>query len=426
MNLIDIRSNDISLLVDFLNSRREDSGDYDETVSQILYDVKINGDIALKKYTAKFDNVIIEDFRVSDDEMSSAYEEVDKELVDVIKRSIANIRDFHERQKAGDIRYQKEEGISLGLLRRPLARVGVYVPGGSAALPSSVLMNVIPAKVAGVESIAMATPPRKDGSIAPVILVAAKEAGVDEIYKIGGAQAIAAFAYGTMTIPKVDKIVGPGNIFVATAKRQVFGQCDIDMIAGPSEILVVADDNAKPEYLAADLLSQAEHDKLASAILITAHEDIAKEVEVEIGRQIESLPRREIAEESLKNYGAIVLVNNIEQGIEAANEVAPEHLELCVENPEQYVDKVRNAGAIFLGNYTPEALGDYYAGPNHVLPTTGTARFFSPLNVWDFLKQTSVISYSKEALQACGKDVMKFARAEELEAHARSVEKRLD
>lgn len=426
MTVIDIRDKDFSKLKFFLNSRRDDKKDVNETVGKILKDVREKGDAALKYYTEKFDKVVLDDFKVKNDEIKEAYQAVEDDLVRIINEASENIFDFHRRQKPEDILYEKEEGIKLGMLRRPLASAGVYVPGGTAPLPSSVLMNVIPAKVAGVKRIAMATPPDSSGKINPVILVAAKEAGVDEIYKMGGAQAIAAFAYGTETIKKVDKITGPGNIYVATAKQMIFGVCDIDMIAGPSEILILADETANPEFLAADLLSQAEHDRLASSILITSSKEIADKTKEEVARQLDLLPRREIAASSINNFGAIVLVSDIEDGIKAANEAAPEHFELCVNEPFSYLDKIENAGAIFLGHYTPEALGDYYAGPNHVLPTAGTARFFSPLNVWDFMKQTSVISYSKEAFLTCGEDVEAFAMAEGLDAHARSVRVRLE
>ena len=425
MTVIDIRDKDFSKLKFFLNSRRDDKKDVNETVGKILKDVREKGDAALKYYTEKFDKVVLDDFKVKNDEIKEAYQAVDDDLVRIIKEASENIFDFHRRQKPENILYEKEEGIKLGMLRRPLTSAGVYVPGGTAPLPSSVLMNVIPAKVAGVKRIAMATPPDSSGKINPVILVAAKEAGADEIYKVGGAQAIAAFAYGTETIKKVDKITGPGNIYVATAKQTIFGVCDIDMIAGPSEILIIADETANPEFLAADLLSQAEHDRLASSILITSNKEIADKTKEEVARQLDLLPRREIAASSINNFGAIVLVSDIEDGIKAANEAAPEHFELCVKEPFSYLDKIENAGAIFLRHYTPEALGDYYAGPNHVLPTAGTARFFSPLNVWDFMKQTSVISYSKKAFLACGKDVEAFAMAEGLDAHARSVRVRL-
>ena len=424
MRMIDLKNRDFSQLTEFLNNRRNGGNDVSEIVKNIIQNVKMNGDIAVLEYTERFDGFRFESaqaMKVTKEEIKQAYEELDSELVEVIKRAALNIEDFHKNQTAESFMIERKPGIKLGTLRKPLKRAGIYVPAGTAPLPSSVLMNAIPAKVAGVKDIIMTTPAGKTGKISSAILVAADIAGVTQIYKVGGAQAVAALAYGTDTIPMVDKITGPGNIFVATAKKLIFGDCSIDMIAGPSEILIVADKSADPSFLAADLLSQAEHDKLAASILITTEKKLAAEVELELEKQLELLPRKEIAAESLEKFGAIVLTETIEDAIEAANIVAPEHLELCIENAEGYIDEIENAGAIFLGNYTPEPLGDYYAGPNHVLPTTGTARFFSPLNVWDFIKQTSVISYSKEALSDCAEDVIKFAEAEGLNAHARSI-----
>ena len=449
MKTIDLRNKDFKELEKFLLSGRNDGGDVANIVKDIIDDVKNNGDKALIKYTEKFDQVkfeSVECFKVTREEIEQAYKEVDSSLIDTIKRAAVNIEEFHKRQTAESFMYEREPGVKLGVLRRPVKTAGIYVPAGSAPLPSSVLMNVIPAKVAGVQNIIMATPPRlhrrarlhgRAASIAsgqaaersvtcdPAILVAADIAGVTEIYKIGGAQAIAALAYGTQTIPKTDIITGPGNIFVATAKKMIYGQCNIDMIAGPSEILIIADKSANPAFIAADMLSQAEHDKLASSILITSQEYLADEVKSEIARQLELLPRKTIAEESLENYGAVILVSDIKQAIEASNMVAPEHLELCVENAEEYINEVENAGAVFLGNYSPEPLGDYFAGPNHVLPTSGTAKFFSPLNVWNFMKQTNVISYSKEALLKNADDIIRFAEAEGLGAHGASIKERV-
>ena len=424
MRVIQLKDQGVQALVDFLEQRRQGSADVTAIVQDVLNQVRNNGDAAVLAYTQKFDGFQVADaaqLKVTPEEVEQAYKALDPALVGVLQRAAENIASFHEKQKAESFLYEKEPGIRLGTLRKPLNTVGIYVPAGTAPLPSSVLMNAMPAKVAGVKRIVMVTPPGKEGKIAPAILVAADIAGVTEIYKVGGAQAVAALAYGTQTIPKADKITGPGNIFVATAKKLVYGTCDIDMVAGPSEILIVADNSATPAFLAADMLSQAEHDKLASSILITTEESLIPKVEAELEAQLNALPRKEIAESSLQNYGAIVVAETVEQAIEAANIVAPEHLELCLEDAEQYLDQIENAGAIFLGNYTPEPLGDYYAGPNHVLPTTGSARFFSPLNVWDFIKQTSVIAYSKEAFLKQADDVIAFAKAESLDAHANSI-----
>lgn len=429
MNVIDIRNGEVSLLTEFLDKRRKGGKDVSDIVRDIINNIRERGDAALKEYTEKFDGFkysLESDITVTREEIDEAYKKVSSELKDVIKKAALNIDEFHQKQMAESFIYEKKDGIKLGTLRKPLKTVGIYVPAGTAPLPSSVLMNAIPAKVAGVKNIIMATPPGKTGVIDPAILVAADIAGVTKIYKMGGAQAIAAMAYGTETVDRVDKITGPGNVFVATAKKLVFGECDIDMIAGPSEILILADKSADPEFLAADMLSQAEHDKLASSILITAEEELISKVSEEVARRLALLPRKEVAESSINNYGAIVIARDKEQAVEAANIVAPEHLELCIEDAFEYLDKIENAGAVFLGNYTPEPLGDYFAGPNHVLPTTGTARFSSPLNVWDFIKQTSVISYTREALLKSADDVIKFAEAENLEAHAESIKVRRD
>jgi len=411
-----------------LERNREEKNNVADDVGRIIEKVKKNGDAAVEEYTRLFDGVEIPRgaIKVTEQELNDAYGKVDSKLLEIIRKAKENIEKFHLKQKENSWFSTESEGIILGQLYRPLETVGVYVPGGTAPLPSSVLMNVIPAKVAGVERIVMATPPSKDGSVNPVILVAACEAGVDEIYKAGGAQAIAAMAMGTESIPKVDKIVGPGNIYVATAKKMVFGYCDIDMVAGPSEILVVADESANASYVAADLLSQAEHDTMASSILVTVSEKFAKEVQKEIERQVQKLSRRDIIFKSLENYGAAIIVENIGRAVEIVNIIAPEHLELCVEEPFCLLGDIKNAGAIFLGHYAPEPLGDYFAGPNHVLPTSGTARFFSPLNVGDFIKKSSVISYTRTALERVAEDVRLFAEAEGLTAHANAVSIRFE
>jgi len=403
-------------------------GNVQETVNNIIAAVRKDKDKAVFEFTANFDKVELtkENIKVSDEEIEEAYKLVDKKLIEVIKRSAQRIRDFHQKQKLNSWLEPNENGEMLGQLIRPLEKVGVYVPGGKAAYPSSVLMNVMPAKVAGVKNIIMTTPAQKDGKVYPTTIVAAKEAGVDSIYKVGGAQAIAALAFGTESIPKVDKIVGPGNIFVALAKRTVYGYVNIDSVAGPSEILVLADESANPRYVAADLLSQAEHDELASAILITDSEKLAKEVSIEIEKQTQTLSRKNIIEKSLQNFGAIVIVKDFDEACELSNKVAPEHMEVCVNSPFEVLPKIQNAGAIFLGHYSPEPLGDYMAGPNHVLPTGGTARFFSPLSIDDFIKKSSIISFSKEALRPLYKDVITFAQAEGLTAHANSVRIRFE
>ena len=398
----------------------------DETVRKILNDVKEQGDAAVLKLTHQFDRhtLPLEKIKVSAEEIAAAYNEVKPEELAALKEAEKRIRLFHERQKQDSWTYE-EEGVMLGQIVRPLAVAGIYVPGGKASYPSSVLMNAIPAKVAGVERVVMCSP-FPDAVTRPHVLVAADLAGVTEIYKVGGAQAVAAMAFGTDTIPRVDKIVGPGNIFVALAKRLVFGTVDIDMIAGPSEILIVADSSANPAYVAADLLSQAEHDEDAVPILVTPDAVLAEEVVRELEKQVKVLSKKAIAEVSLDNNCFLLITKSLEEAVEMANEIAPEHLELSVENPSEWVKKVNNAGAIFMGHYTPEAMGDYLAGPNHVLPTSGTARFSSPLGVYDFIKRTSLISYTKEALQSCGKNVIMLAEMEDLGGHANSVKLRLE
>lgn len=397
------------------------------TVEEILNNIKKQGDIALIKYINKFDSESVNksNICVSREEIEKAYKIVDDEFLEAIKLAAENIKFFHEKQKKNSWMVTKEKGVILGQNIRPLEKVGIYVPGGTAAYPSSVLMNAMPAKVAGVNNIVMVTPPLKDGSINPNILVAADIAGVDKIYKVGGAQAIGALAFGTETIDKVDKIVGPGNIYVAMAKKSVYGYVDIDMIAGPSEILIIADEKANPEYVAADLMSQAEHDRLASSILVTTSLELAKEVKEELKIQVEGLSRKDIILDSLQNYGLIIVVENMDEAIDMANKIAPEHLELCVKDSFLLLGDIKNAGSIFLGDYAPEPLGDYLAGPNHVLPTSGTARFFSPLSVDDFIKKSSFIHYSKEALLGVGKQIVKLAETEGLTAHANSISVRM-
>ena len=400
---------------------------YEQTVAEIVENVRKRKDEALFEYTEKFDHISLtpETVRVTQEEIEEAYREVDPELLEVIRRALVNIRSYHEKQKRTSWFDSQENGILLGQKISPLQRVGVYVPGGKAVYPSSVLMNVVPAKVAGVKQIVMTTPCR-DGKVSPNTLVAAKEAGVDVIFKVGGAQAIAALAHGTETIPKVDKIVGPGNIFVALAKKAVYGFTGIDSIAGPSEITVLADETANPRYVAADLLSQAEHDELASSILVTTSQDLGKKVAQEVEGFLDKLSRADIIARSLDNYGYILIVDSLAEGIEVVDEIAPEHLEIVTSNPFDVMTRVHNAGAMFLGQYSSEPLGDYYAGPNHILPTNGTARFFSPLSVDDFIKKSSVIYYSKEALRAVHEDIETFAEAEELTAHANSVAVRFE
>ena len=416
------------LLEDLLQRSPNHYGQYESAVAEIIETVKKGGDEALFSYTEKFDHCKMDaaHIRVTREEIDEAYQKVDADFVEVMKKSAANIRAFHEKQLRNSWFDPKPDGTILGMKILPIAIAGVYVPGGKAAYPSSVLMNVLPAKVAGVERIIMTTPPGADGRVNPGTLVAAHIAGVDEIYKVGGAQAIAAMAFGTQSIPKVDKITGPGNIFVALAKKACFGYVSIDSIAGPSEILVIADETANPRYVATDLLSQAEQDELASAILITTSKTLADQVSVEVDRFVANLSRREIIEKSLNNYGYILLVDSLDEAADTANEIASEHLEILTKDPFAMMTKIRNAGAIFLGEYSSEPLGDYFAGPNHVLPTNGTARFFSPLNVDDFLKKTSIISYSRPALEKIHQDIECFAENEGLTAHANSIRVRFE
>lgn len=402
--------------------------EYEKTVSEILNNVRNNGDKAVFEYTEKFDGYKYDEntIRVTEKEINEAYDNYDKELIAIMEKAFNNIKEYHEKQKQNSWISTKEDGTLLGVKVSAIEKVGVYVPGGKAAYPSSTLMCVIPALVAGVERIVMVTPANKEGKVADCTLVAAKICGVNEIYKVGGAQAIAALAYGTETIPKVDKIVGPGNIFVALAKKAVFGHVSIDSVAGPSEILVIADDTANPRYVAADLLSQAEHDQLASAILLTTSKELADKVSAEVDIFLKELSRTEIIEKSLENYGYIILCDSIDDAIDAANEIASEHLEILTKNPYETMTKIKNAGAIFLGEYSSEPLGDYFAGPNHVLPTNGTAKFFSPLSVDAFIKKTSIISYSKDALKEIHTDIERFALSEGLSAHANSIKVRFE
>lgn len=417
-----------NILEDLLKRSPNNYGEYEKTVADIVNDVMENGDKAVFSYTQRFDkwDVNASNVRVSAEEIKNAYTQVDAKLVEVIKESAENIRVFHEKQIRESWIVPKEDGTILGQKITPIERAGCYAPGGKAYYPSSVLMNIIPAKVAGVEKIVLCTPARNDGSVHPVTLVAADVAGVDEIYKIGGAQAIAAMAYGTESVPKVDKITGPGNIFVALAKKAVFGYVGIDSVAGPSEILVLADETANPRFVAADLLSQAEHDELASAILITTSKELAERVSEQVDVFTQELSRTEIIEKSLENYGYILVAESMDDAIAAANEIASEHLEILTKDPYQVMTKIKNAGAIFLGEYSSEPLGDYFAGPNHILPTNGTARFFSPLNVDDFTKKTSIISYSKEALEKVHGKIEYFAEQEQLTAHANSIRVRFE
>ncbi len=396
------------------------------TVSEIIENVRENGDKAVKEYTIKFDGKAPEKTEITVDEIDALISKCNKDYLVTVKKAADNIADFHKRQLQQSWLTTKNNGVIMGQRVRGLKRVGIYVPGGTAAYPSSVLMNAIPAKIAGVEEIIMCTPPQKDGTPNPNIIAAAKIAGVDRIFLMGGAQAVAALAYGTETVPKVDKIVGPGNIFVATAKKLLYGTVDIDMIAGPSEILIIADDSANPKFLAADLMSQAEHDKLASSILLTDSAEIAEKTKEELEIQMQNLSRNEIIKSSIDNFGAIIVCSDMNQAIDFANELAPEHLEVCCNNPMEYVGKLDNAGSVFLGNYSPEPLGDYFAGPNHVLPTSGTARFFSPLSVDSFIKKSSFIYYTEDALRADAEDVIRFADTEGLTAHANSIKVRFD
>ncbi|KMK77467.1 histidinol dehydrogenase [Alkalihalobacillus pseudalcaliphilus] len=411
-----------------INIRRDiDTGtEYEqEAVGRIVNQVKTGGDQALLALTKQFDRVTLNCLQVKQEEIEAAYQKVDLGVLEALRAAISNIRDFHQRQEVQSWLTTKPDGTILGQKVTPLDAVGVYVPGGKAVYPSSIVMNVIPAQVAGVEKIVMVSPPNQQGNLDPVVLVTAHEVGVSEIYKVGGAQAIAALAYGTETIPKVDKITGPGNIFVALAKREVFGEVDIDMIAGPSEIVILADEQANPAYIAADLLSQAEHDERASVVLVTSSDQLAKTVAEEVECQLQTLPRKTIAEVSIEQFGQIIKTDNLAESIQVVNELAPEHLEVLTNNPLELLGQIRHAGAIFLGEYSSEPVGDYFAGPNHILPTNGTARFSSPLSVDDFVKKSSIISYSKTALQKNGEQIMALARMEGLEAHARAIEIRM-
>ena len=423
-----MQSNENNILENLLKRSPNSYGEFESRVNDIIQNVREKRDEAIFEYTLKFDGATIDqdNIRVTEEEIKEAYEQVDPKLLDVIRKALVNIRDYHAKQKQYSWFDSDESGIILGQKVTPLKTVGVYVPGGKAVYPSSVLMNVIPAKVAGVSNIIMTTPCGKDGKVYPSTLVAAKEAGVDAIYKVGGAQAIAALAFGTESIPKVDKIVGPGNIYVALAKKAVFGYVSIDSIAGPSEIMVLADETANPRFVAADLLSQAEHDEMASAILVTTSETLAEQVSVEVDKFVEVLSRKEIIRKSLDNYGYILVADTMQDAIDTVNEIASEHLELVTKNPFETMTKIRNAGAIFIGEYSSEPLGDYFAGPNHVLPTNGTAKFFSPLSVDDFIKKSSIISYSREALEPVYKDIVQFAECEKLTAHANSIRVRFE
>lgn len=417
-----------NLLKDLLKRSPSSYGTYEQTVSEIVNNVKENGDKAVFEYTEKFDHFALNsgNIRVTEEEIKEAYKEIPEDLIEVYRHSAANIRTFHEKQLRQSFIETRPDGSILGQRITPIEKAGVYVPGGKAAYPSSVLMNVVPAKVAGVPKIVMTTPCNKEGKVNVGTLVAADIAGVDEIYKVGGAQAIAALAFGTESVPKVDKITGPGNIFVALAKKAVYGHVSIDSVAGPSEILVLADETANPRYVAADLLSQAEHDELASAILITTSKDLAEKVSKEVDGFTETLERREIILKSLSNYGYILVAENMEDAIAAANDIASEHLEILTKNPYETMTKIKNAGAIFMGEYSSEPLGDYFAGPNHILPTNGTARFFSPLSVDDFIKKTSLISFSKDALEKVHTEIEAFAKSEGLTAHANSIKVRFE
>lgn len=417
-----------NILENLLKRSPNSYGQFESAVNEILENVKKNKDAAIFDYTKRFDGADInaDNIVVTKEEIEEAYTLVDEKLVEVIRKALVNIRDYHQKQKQYSWFDSKPDGTMLGQKVTALSRVGVYVPGGKAVYPSSVLMNIIPAKVAGVEQIVMTTPPAKDGKVYPATLVAANEAGVDVIYKVGGAQAIAALAYGTESIPKVDKIVGPGNIYVALAKKAVYGHVSIDSVAGPSEIMVIADETANAHYVAADLLSQAEHDQMASAILVTTNDELADKVSAEIDGYLPKLSRREIIEKSLENYGYILVASDLEEAIDVANEIASEHLEIVTKDPFNTMTKIKNAGAIFLGEYSSEPLGDYFAGPNHVLPTNGTAKFFSPLSVDDFIKKSSIIMYSREALEPIHEDIETFAKAEKLTAHANSIHVRFE
>ena len=429
MRIVKVNKDSIAnILSDLLKRSPTNYGDFQDKVDAIIKNVRDNGDKAVFDYTAQFDKAEInaENILVTEEEIKEAYEEVDDELIKVIRKAIKNIRDFHEKQIQKSWFETREDGVMLGQKVTPMETCGVYVPGGKAVYPSSVLMNIVPAHVAGVKNIIMTTPPGKDGKVTANTLVAAKEAGATKVYKVGGAQAIGALAYGTESIPKVDKIVGPGNIYVALAKKSVYGHVSIDSIAGPSEILVLADETANPRFVAADLLSQAEHDELASAILVTTSMELAEKVSAQTDAFIKELSRGEIIQKSLDHYGHILVADTLEDAIDAANSIASEHLEIVTANPFEVMTKIRNAGAIFIGEYSSEPLGDYFAGPNHVLPTNGTAKFFSPLSVDDFIKKSSIISYSKDALEKIHTDIEKFAEAEHLTAHANSIKVRFE
>ena len=417
-----------NILENLLKRSPNSYGEFEGRVNEIIENVRANRDAAIFDYTKRFDGADIkaENNLVTEDEIKEAYEKVDEKLLTVIRKALVNIRKYHEKQRQYSWFDSEESCIILGQKVTALEKVGVYVPGGKAVYPSSVLMNIVPAKVAGVKTIVMTTPPGKDGKVNPATLVAAKEAGVDAIYKVGGAQAIAALAFGTESVPKVDKIVGPGNIYVALAKKAVFGFVSIDSIAGPSEIMVLADETANPRFVAADLLSQAEHDEMASAILVTTSRDLAEQVSKEVEGFVAQLSRKEIIQKSLDNYGYILVAESMDEAIATVNEIASEHLELVTKNPFETMTKIRNAGAIFVGEYSSEPLGDYFAGPNHVLPTNGTAKFFSPLSVDDFIKKSSIISYSREALEPIYKDIVQFAECEQLTAHANSIRVRFE
>ena len=429
MRIVKVNKDSIAnILSDLLKRSPTNYGDFQDKVDAIIKNVRDNGDKAVFDYTAQFDKAEInaDNILVTEEEIKEAYEEVDDELIKVIRKAIKNIRDFHEKQIQKSWFETREDGVMLGQKVTPMETCGVYVPGGKAVYPSSVLMNIVPAHVAGVKNIIMTTPPGKDGKVTANTLVAAKEAGATKVYKVGGAQAIAAMAFGTESIPKVDKIVGPGNIFVALAKKAVYGHVSIDSIAGPSEILVLADETANAHYVAADLLSQAEHDEMASAILITTSTELAQNVEKEIEGYLKVLSRKEIIEKSLENFGYILIAEDMDEAIEAANEIASEHMEIVTKNAFEVMMKVRNAGAIFIGEYSSEPLGDYFAGPNHVLPTNGTAKFFSALSVDDFIKKSSIVYYSRSALQEIHKDIIQFASSEQLTAHANSIAVRFE
>lgn len=409
-----------------LNRSQFELEEVNQRVKEVLDNIKKNGDKALFEYTEKFDQVKLDALKVSQEEIEEAYNSIDRELLESLQKAHDNIKKFHQRQVQNSFLTNDVNGVIVGQAVNPIEKVGIYVPGGTAPLPSTVLMNAVPAKVAGVDEIVMTTPPAKNGKINPVILAAAKIAGVDKIFKLGGAQAVGALAFGSESVPRVYKIVGPGNIYVAMAKKQVYGSVDIDMVAGPSEVLVIADEKANPRFIAADLLSQAEHDTLACSILLTPSKEVAEKVAKEVDLQLSKLSRNEIAKQSIENYGRIVITENMDEAINLANEIAPEHLELSVENPFDYLSRIKNAGAIFLGEYSPEPLGDYFAGPNHTLPTSGTAKFASPLSVDAFIKKSSIIYYTKEALAKVKDDVVRIAESETLTAHANSIKVRFE